>query len=164
MSKHAECGGSYQSTTVSRFDFSAIAGLPVLVEKMPFLRCSKCSDMILDGQAIEEVLVEVAHAVVAHTRRLTPGEATFLRKRMGFTQSELAKHLGIDRQTVAKWETRGVPISKQHDLLLRAVFLATSAGAIKPGQTRKLLSGLGHVRDAAAPRRANPVIIRKHAA
>ena len=41
------------------------------------------------------------------------------RKRMGFTQAELAERMGTTRVTVARWEIGLVPVPKMAAILLR---------------------------------------------
>lgn len=46
------------------------------------------------------------------TSTVTAGDLTAFRRRMGFTQAELAAHLGVAPRTICNWEKDGVPPSK----------------------------------------------------
>jgi transcriptional regulator with XRE-family HTH domain len=50
---------------------------------------------------------------------MTPREAKRLRKKLGLTQVELARKLGLHPMTISKWERGAEPIMKQTALVLR---------------------------------------------
>jgi transcriptional regulator with XRE-family HTH domain len=54
---------------------------------------------------------------------MTRAELKAWRKRLGLSQEKAAAALGVDRSTVAKWETGRAPISKVVALACRAVEL-----------------------------------------
>lgn len=84
------------------------------------------------GQSADEVLIAVgvlnfaidalALGVAKAPVRVDGPSARFLRKRMGLTQAELAAEMGVDRVTVAKWETTD-PIAPHHDFILKTMML-----------------------------------------
>lgn len=53
---------------------------------------------------------------IGHSRRMRPVELKRIRRQLGLTQQALAERLGVDRTTVARWETgaRGIaePIAR----------------------------------------------------
>lgn len=115
-----ECGGKYKESVVKDFDFTPFAGLPVILQEGPGLRCSKCGDETLDGKVIDGLLDALASEVIKQPHLLNGQQARFLRKRLGLTQGELAERMGLSRrETVADWE-RG-NISPQNDYILRAL-------------------------------------------
>src|SRR5438552_2620699 len=136
MTIKCECGGSMRRARLKEFDFSALAGLPVIVRDLPGLRCARCGAETLSGQVIDELLERVALELVRQEPRLRSEQARFLRKRLGLTQHELAARMALNRQTVAKWETEREAISPQNDMALRALVLGkhgpgeTAAGAV----------------------------------
>lgn len=125
MDLKCECGGTLSSTTLRSFDFSAYAGLPVLVAETPGLRCQKCDSETLDGETISVLLQQLAMLLMSESRRLTAAEAKFLRKRMRLTQAQLAERMGVVRETVADWERGASVISSQHDFMIRAIFASS---------------------------------------
>lgn len=62
-------------------------------------------------------------SLVTTKKTLSPKEIRFLRNQMGKTQSELAKMLRVDDQTVARWEKRKSRMDGPADLGLRMMFL-----------------------------------------
>lgn len=61
--------------------------------------------------------------LVTTKKTLSPKEIRFLRTQMNKTQSELAKLLRVDDQTVARWEKKKSKIPGPADLGLRMLFL-----------------------------------------
>ncbi len=85
----------------------------------------------------------IGRHLVTHRKGLAPKEVRFLRKTMDMTQADLAKKLGNDAQSVARWEKGICGMPGTAEKLLRAMFLAEN---IKdPGDLdllRKLLVSL----------------------
>lgn len=52
---------------------------------------------------------------------MAPDEFYRTRKRLGLTQARLAKHLGVSRLTVIRWEGGQQPISRIAALLMKAL-------------------------------------------
>jgi transcriptional regulator with XRE-family HTH domain len=50
---------------------------------------------------------------------MSPKEAKRIRKKLGLTQVELAKKLGLHFMTISKWERGAEPIMKQTALVLK---------------------------------------------
>ncbi len=63
--------------------------------------------------------------LVTCQKTLDPKEIRFLRTQMGKTQSEIAKLLRVDDQTVARWEKKKCKIPGPADLVLRVLFLSS---------------------------------------
>jgi DNA-binding transcriptional regulator YiaG len=61
--------------------------------------------------------------LVTRKKTLSPKEIRFLRTQMDMTQSELARLLRVDDQTVARWEKKKCNIPGPADLGLRMLFL-----------------------------------------
>jgi DNA-binding transcriptional regulator YiaG len=61
--------------------------------------------------------------LVTEKKTLSPKEIRFLRGEMRMTQSDLAKLLRVDDQTVARWEKRKSKLPGPADLGLRVLFL-----------------------------------------
>ena len=67
----------------------------------------------------------IAHSLATRKKILTGKEVRFLRKEMDLTQSELGRLIGLDAQSVARWEKEQVCAKKRPaELLLRVLYLA----------------------------------------
>jgi DNA-binding transcriptional regulator YiaG len=68
----------------------------------------------------------IGRHLVMHRKGLAPKEVRFLRKTMDMTQADLAKKLGNDAQSVARWEKGVCDMPGTAEKLLRAMFLAAN--------------------------------------
>jgi transcriptional regulator with XRE-family HTH domain len=132
------CGGNLKPATLRPVDLAPLFGLHGWFEGgVRGLRCSRCLKETLEGKAYEELLVEVARAVITHERILANDQARFLRKAwLGLTQEQLASRMGINKITVADWERAERPLSKEHDYELRGIALSRLLGQRHAGRGR----------------------------
>jgi DNA-binding transcriptional regulator YiaG len=150
MTIKCECGGTLREATLKEFDFSAFAGFPVLLRDVPGLRCSKCKRGTIPGDLINDVLHQLAVEITKLPQRLMPQHARFLRKHLRLSQKELAKKMGIVRETVAKWECGDAQISPQQDFVLRAIAIAhLMKVAPQPPKPSDVVSAISGVRRGA---------------
>ena len=75
----------------------------------------------------------IARDLVSRKKVLNGKEVRFLRKQMDLTQSELGRLVGLDAQSVARWE-KGQRVLKKGpaELLLRVIYTGTEQGKIDP--------------------------------
>jgi DNA-binding transcriptional regulator YiaG len=68
----------------------------------------------------------IASALVRKPAPLAPAEIRFLRKRLGYSQADFAKRMGVASESVSRWETGSVPMkaTAEHLLRLMVVFEA----------------------------------------
>lgn len=67
----------------------------------------------------------IARSLAARKKVLSGKEVRFLRKEMDLTQSELGRLVGLDAQSVARWEKEQICAKKRPaELLLRVLYLA----------------------------------------
>jgi len=158
MAIQCECGGEYRPARLASYDFTAIAGLPSELRNVRGLQCSKCGDVTLEGRVINAALNVLTLKLVRQSARLAPDQSRFLRKRQGLSQQALADRMGIDRVTVARWESSG-EISLQHDLILRGMALAHCAKRAKQVNAFALVEALSSVHRTAAPTHAAPIVV-----
>ncbi len=150
-----KCGKAMKRVTLDEYDFSALAGIPVVVKEMPALKCPECGEEMLAGQDIDRILNAVTLQVLKRKGRLAAKEASFLRHRLGLTQKELAERMGLHTVTVAAWESKK-PISPQHDHILRAMVIAKLAPAATPEQLQAVLE---HVHKANPPKTIHRFVV-----
>jgi DNA-binding transcriptional regulator YiaG len=72
---------------------------------------------------VEGLWKEIGLSLVMYKKTLSPKEIRFLRSQMQMTQSDLARLLRVDDQTVARWEKKKSKIPGPADLGLRMLFL-----------------------------------------
>jgi putative zinc finger/helix-turn-helix YgiT family protein len=92
-------------------------------------RCQKCAAEEVAIPRIEELHRLIAQALIRRPHRLTPAEIKYLRKWLGWSGVDFARHMGTTPETVSRWEQGRVPMSAQADRLLR-LMVSTRAPAV----------------------------------
>jgi putative zinc finger/helix-turn-helix YgiT family protein len=114
-----ECGG----TLVSRredYDYTkAVGGLPVLLLGVEVRRCQACGWHEVAIRSLTKLHRVLAKAVIAKRARLTPAEIRFLRKHIGWSGVDFARHMGVAPETVSRWENGKEAMGSVADRLLR---------------------------------------------
>jgi len=80
---------------------------------------------------VEGLHKAIAMNIVCNKAMLNGREMRFLRKLMDLTQAELAGWLGVNVQTVARWEKGQSEISGPADKLMRLLYLASEFTDVK---------------------------------
>ncbi|MCI0371432.1 MAG: helix-turn-helix domain-containing protein [candidate division NC10 bacterium] len=65
---------------------------------------------------------------------MTPAALRRIRRDLGLTQEQLAKELGVDRVSVARWETAARPISEPVARLVRRIAAEARGKAKRKGE------------------------------
>lgn len=113
-----ECGASMERRKENyRYDAS---GLPsIVLESVEVRRCPECGIEEVAIPRIEQLHQVIAESVIHKPARLVGSEVRYLRKYLGWSASDFAKHMGTARETVSRWETGQTRIGPQADRLLR---------------------------------------------
>jgi putative transcriptional regulator len=84
-------------------------------------------------QNVDNLRAAIARDLASRKKVLNGKEVRFLRKQMDLTQSELGRLVGLDAQSVARWE-KGQRVLKKGpaELLLRVIYQGTDQGKIDP--------------------------------
>lgn len=82
-------------------------------------RCTRCDNYEISILRIEELHRLIAKILIDKSTRFTGEEVRFLRKSLGWSGSDFAKHMGVAGETVSRWENDVAPIGPQADRLLR---------------------------------------------
>ena len=150
-----ECGGQVttERNAVRRYD---IGGLPhVELHGIEASRCAACGK---DGIAIPRIAQlhrALAEHFVKQQRMLAPSEIRFLRKHVGLSSVDLAKRMGVTRETVSRWESGGKPMGAVADRLLRLIVVTH-----EPPESYAVDDFLKELTDQPAPQRLSPVAMR----
>jgi transcriptional regulator with XRE-family HTH domain len=107
--------------------------------------------------ALDELHEAIAFQIIGGRKRISAREFRFLRKQMDNTQAELAALLGVDAQTVARYEKGETPISGSADHLVRFLF------CMQAREGKALLACLAQVRsliEADEPAHDTPAYFR----
>ena len=88
---------------------------------------------------IEGLHEAIAFHLVEHSGVLGPKEIRFIRNTMDKTQAEIAEGMGVDVQTVARWEKGESKMPGPADRMLRVFFLLST---MSPEELRDFLEEL----------------------
>lgn len=98
------------------------------------------------GVSIDDVpgLYEaITRAIITDSTSLKGQEIRFLRRRLRMTQDDLASVVGVDKQTIGRWERDDTPITVAGERWLRAYVLAHVDGDTK---MKRLIEYAGRLR------------------
>jgi len=116
--KCAECG-SETKTRKENYRYSECGLKNVTLVGIEVSRCPRCGNYEVSIPHIEELHRLIARVLIEKTTRLTGEEVRFLRKSLGWSGADFAKHIGVAEETVSRWENSSAPIGPQADRLLR---------------------------------------------
>lgn len=88
-----------------------------------------------DGLTIKNIdglHAAIGEFLVCHKKMLAGKEIRFLRKEMDLTQEELGSLVGVEGQTVARWEKGTTDLAGPADGLLRLLYIGTVHGKLDP--------------------------------
>jgi putative zinc finger/helix-turn-helix YgiT family protein len=113
------CGEAEMATKVETYRYRE-SGLPnVALVGVEVRRCPACGHHELVLPRIAELHRAIAHALIRKRARLSGTEIRFLRKYLGWSGVDFARHVGVDPSTVSTWENDKDPIGGPSDRLLR---------------------------------------------
>lgn len=84
-------------------------------------KCTECGVVMPRIRNIEGLHDCIAKLLVKKEERLLSAEIVFLRKSLGWSSSDFARNLQIDKTQVSKWEHGRVEMSKSNELLFREI-------------------------------------------
>lgn len=116
--KCTECGTAMK-TRKENYRYDECGLKYVTLVGVEVSRCPKCGNYEISIPQIEGLHRLIARVLIEKVTRFTGGEVRFLRKRLGWSGSDFAKHMGVTEETVSRWENDAVPIGPQADRLLR---------------------------------------------
>ncbi len=94
-------------------------GLSSVVLQDIFVFHCKCGSIVPEIPAIDGLHVNLMCDLLRKDSLLSGEEIRFLRKMAGLTATDLAKTIGITKETVSRWENGKTDISGESDRLLR---------------------------------------------
>lgn len=116
--KCVECGAMMKVRKENyRYEESGLKHVTLLA--VDVARCQRCDNYEISIPHIEDLHRLIARTLIDKTTRFTGEEVRFLRKSLGWSGSDFAKHMGVAEETVSRWENDAAPIGPQADRLLR---------------------------------------------
>lgn len=96
-------------------------GLPVRLVGVTLARCPGCGNDDVEIPRIEELHRLIARTIIHKPHGLSGGEARFLRKWLGHSSRDFAEIMGVQPETVSRWESGAKPMGATADRLLRVL-------------------------------------------
>jgi len=113
-----KCGAKMQVSHETRKDTTS--GLPYVVFlRIEVRRCTKCGEEEIVIPKVTEYHQKLANMLVRKTGRLTPAEIKYLRKHLGWSGQDFARHMNVTGETVSRWEHGHENMSATAERLLR---------------------------------------------
>lgn len=113
------CGKAELATRAETYLYTE-SGLPnVVLVGVDVRRCPACGHHELVLPRVVDLHRTIAHTVIHKPARLSGSEVRFLRKYLGWSGADFARHIGVDPSTVSNWETDKEPIGPSSDRALR---------------------------------------------
>lgn len=127
------CGSKMTFGAIAEHDLGGTLGLiSVVVRNLPAFVCASCEDVLVPGPVLEQMSSMVVRELLTHSFPLGGVEVRFLRKAAGLTQLELASRLGVDRVTIARWESgEKEHIGGPESIAVRAVIGAVEGSPVR---------------------------------
>jgi putative zinc finger/helix-turn-helix YgiT family protein len=111
--------GAEMTTARENFRYDA-CGLPgVTLVGVEVTRCPECGEYEVAIPQIEDLHKAIAQALIRKTSPFDAAEIRYLRKYLGWSGVDFAKHMGTTPETVSRWENGKEPMGPQADRLLR---------------------------------------------
>ena len=116
-----KCPDCNQPMTVAHENYGyAASGLPyVTLVGVEVRRCAACGEHEVVIPKIELLHRAMAMAVIEKRTRLTAAEVRFLRKYLGWSGVDFARHMGVTPESVSRWENEREQMTAVADRLLR---------------------------------------------
>lgn len=122
------------------------SGLPyVTLKGVEVRRCPRCGEHEVIIPRIEQLHHCIALTVVSKKSRLTPAEMKFLRKHLGWSGADFARHMGVAPETVSRWENGREPMGGVADRLLRLMVVTQAPNR------EYAIDALAELEDEASP-------------
>jgi putative zinc finger/helix-turn-helix YgiT family protein len=116
--KCPECGTSMRTRRENyRYDECGLTNITLV--GLAVARCPKCGNYEVSIPRIEQLHRLISRALIEKATRFRGEEVRFLRKSLGWSGPDFARHMGVADETVSRWENDAAPIGPQADRLLR---------------------------------------------
>ncbi|CAN5537400.1 hypothetical protein BH09MYX1_BH09MYX1_07620 [soil metagenome] len=154
-----DCEGPLTSTFES-YNYVESGLSSVHVGPIEVRRCEACKSAMPVIPAIESLHRALAKMLVEQPSPLRGEEIRFLRKYLGFRGADFASVMGVQKETVSRWETGATPMGGASDRALRLLVNTNKpVASYEPSEFNAILAGIAERARKAAPKRE---LTRKH--
>ena len=111
----------------------------VVLEDILVYHCKNCRASVPEIPAVGVLHMLITWKILQKNSLLSADEIRFVRKAVGYSATELAKVMGVNKVSVSRWESGSQRIGKESDRLLRLVCFAK---IVEIGGNAEAASGL----------------------
>lgn len=104
-----------------KYDESGLTNVTIVGQRVA--ECPKCGEHGPIFERLEAMHRALALALALKPAQLTGKEARFVRKTLGFSGVDFSKFLGVEPETVSRWENEKVALSPQLEVSVRLAAL-----------------------------------------
>lgn len=120
--KCPECGGAITESTGSHPYIGS--ELPhVVLQGVKIHKCAECGHSSVIIKKLAELHRVLARSIAKSPHKLDAGEICFLRKHLGWSGRNFARHFGVSPETVSRWENGKKAMGPTAERLLRMLAL-----------------------------------------
>ena len=120
--KCPECGGSVKEE-IGSHPYIGDELPNVLLVGVKLRTCTACGAKSVGIPKLAKLHRALAMSIASSPHRLTSGEIRFLRKYLGWSGQDSARHFGVTPETVSRWENGAKPMGATAERLLRLTVL-----------------------------------------
>ncbi len=107
--KCLQCGGKMTARQETRRAYAGLEG--VIIEGVQIRHCPDCGEQEVGYSNVEQLHAQLALQLARKKAALTPSEIRFLRTWLGLSSTDLAKRMGVAKETVSRWERADKPLA-----------------------------------------------------
>jgi len=116
----SECDG-VQIPRSGPYRYAITRSWSVVLDNTTHWRCGSCGSEAVDVVAPTRLQCVIASLVIRKKTRLVADEIVFLRRLLDQSSQDMARTLGVTRESVSRWETGKQPIGVVPERLLRVI-------------------------------------------
>jgi putative zinc finger/helix-turn-helix YgiT family protein len=131
-----DCGKTMVGTR-ENYSYQEVGLKSVVLLNIVVYHC-KCGAIVPEIPYAGILHGSIAMSVLEKKALLSGEEIRFIRKAAGFSATELARVLGMEKETVSRWENSKQDIGKDADRLLRAVCFARTVERLAGVNTQQI--------------------------
>src|SRR6266850_5099937 len=107
--KCSQCGTTMKTRRENyRYDECGLTN--VTLAGVSVARCPRCGNYEVSIPNIEGLHRRIARTLIEKKTRFRGEEVRYLRKSMGWSGADFARHMGVTEETVSRWENDAAPI------------------------------------------------------
>lgn len=117
-----ECKQKTRRRRVSLYHYVESGLSNVYLADIDVIECEKCKRQTPIIPSVLNLHSKIAESIALKPVRLTGEEVRFLRKHLGLTAIQWARHLKVKKSTLSRWEGDKQAIGPSTDLLIRYLY------------------------------------------